>query len=150
MGRSQETFGKKEREKKKQKRKEAKAKRKEERQANSDPKGDNITYVDKYGNFSSTPPPPADKIKADDIVLGVPKKEDRMEEEEMEVERKGVVTFYNASKGFGFIKDKATQESIFVHNNNLTEPIVEQNMVSFEIGKGPKGPIALKVKVLRN
>ncbi|MEQ9262776.1 MAG: cold shock domain-containing protein [Owenweeksia sp.] len=149
MGRSQETFGKKEREKKRQKRKEAKAKRKEERQSNSEPKGDNITYVDKFGNFSSTPPPPVDKVDAEEIVLGVPKKEDRDDDDDTDIVRKGVVTFYNDAKGFGFIKDKGTQQSVFVHKNNLTEPIVEQNMVNFEIGKGPKGPIALKVKVIR-
>jgi len=149
MGRSQETYSKKEREKKKQQKKEAKAKRKAERQASGDSTGDNITYVDKFGNFSDTPPPPAKKVKADDIVLGVPKKEDRVDEEDTDIERKGVVTFFNDSKGYGFIKDKASQESIFVHVNNTTEPIVEQNMVTFEIEKGPKGPTAVKVKVIR-
>jgi cold shock CspA family protein len=147
MARSQETFGKKEREKKKQQKKEAKLKRKAERQANDEPKGDNITYVDKYGNFSDTPPPPTEKVNAEDIVLGIPKREDM--EEEMDVERKGVVTFFNESKGYGFIKDKASQESVFVHINNTTEPIVEQNMVTFEIEKGPKGPTAVNVKVIR-
>ncbi len=149
MGKSQETFGKKEREKKKRKKKEEKAKRREERKANPTDNGDNITYVDKYGNFSDTPPPQAEAVDADDIVLGVPKKEDREEDEEMDIERKGVVTFYNDSKGYGFIKDKGTQQSIFVHAKNLLEPIVEQNMVTFEIGKGDKGPVALKVKVIR-
>ena len=61
MGRSQETFNKKEREKKRQKKKELKAKKKEERKANPSDKGDNITYMDVYGNFHDTPPEPPKK-----------------------------------------------------------------------------------------
>lgn len=146
MGRSQETFNKKEREKKKQKKKEAKAKRKEERKANPTEKGDNFTYVDVYGNFHDEPPEPSKKVKAKDIVIGVPKKE---EEEEEDPIHKGVVSFFNSSKGYGFIKDKNTQESIFVHVNNLTEEIVENNLVTFEVEMGAKGPIAVNVKVER-
>lgn len=149
MGRSQETYNKKEREKKRQKKKEAKARRKEERKNNPEDKGDNITYVDAYGNFSSTPPDPIEKIKAGDISISVPKKEDRTDDEVMDVVRKGTVTLYNNSKGYGFIRDKGTQQSIFVHANNLTESIIEGNMVSFEIEKGMKGPVAVKVKVIR-
>ncbi|KAB2810060.1 cold-shock protein [Phaeocystidibacter luteus] len=149
MGRSQETYNKKEREKKKLQKKEAKAKRKAERQANSDSTGDNFTYVDKFGNFSDTPPPPAEKTKAEDIIIGTPKKEDRMDEEELATERSGVVTFFNDGKGYGFIKDKVSQESIFVHVNNTTETIIEGNLVTFEIEKGPKGPTAVNVAVKR-
>lgn len=149
MGRSQETYNKKEREKKKQKKKEAKARRKEERKNNPEDKGDNITYVDAYGNFSSTPPDPVEKVKANDISVSIPRKEDRQYDEEEDVVRKGTVTFYNSSKGYGFIKDKGSQQSIFVHANGLMEPITEGNTVTFEIEKGQKGPVAVKVKVLR-
>ncbi|NVK05456.1 MAG: cold shock domain-containing protein [Flavobacteriia bacterium] len=149
MGRSQETYSKKEREKKKQQKKDAKAKRKEERKQNSDGSGDNFMYVDKFGNFSETPPPPAEKMKAEDINVSTPKKEDRMDPEEIATERSGVVTFFNDGKGYGFIKDKVSQESIFVHVNNTTEDIVEGNLVTFEIEKGPKGPTAVKVTVKR-
>ncbi len=149
MARAQETFGKKEREKKRLKKKEEKAKRKLERKANPEDKGDNITYVDKMGNFSNTPPPIQDKVDASEIVLGVPKKEDRVEEDKLESIRKGVVISFNQSKGYGFIKDKSSQQSIFVHINNTKEPIVEQNMVTFEVEKGPKGPIAVNVSVIR-
>ncbi len=146
MGRSQESFGKKEREKKRQKKKEAKLKAKEERKANSTDKGDNLTYVDVYGNFHDSPPEPEDKVDAEDIVIGVPKKEEGVEEDPI---RKGVVTFFNDSKGYGFIKDKETQESIFVHVNALEEEIVENNLVTFETEKGPKGLNAINVKVVR-
>jgi cold shock CspA family protein len=36
---------------------------------------------------------------------------------------------------------------VFVHANNLLDAVKENNIVSFEIGKGPKGPTALKVKL---
>lgn len=147
MGRSQETFGKKEREKKRQKRKEIKAKRKEERKNNPEEKGDNITYMDVYGNFHDAPPEQAEKVKAKDIEIGTPER--TAEDVEMERIRKGSVTFFNHSKGYGFIKDKQTQQSIFVHVNNLREEIKEGNIVQFEIEKGPKGPTAVKVEVQR-
>lgn len=146
MARSQETFGKKEREKKRQKKKEAKSKLKEERKANPQDKGDNITYVDVFGNFHDTPPTPHEKVDIEDIVIGVPKREEGEEEDPI---RKGVVTFFNDSKGYGFIKDKETQESIFVHINALEEEIVENNLVTFETEKGPKGLNAINVKVMR-
>lgn len=149
MGRSQETFGKKEREKKKQKKKEAKLRRKEDRKNNplNEDAGDNITYVDAFGNFHDTPPEPAEKVKAKNIELGIPQREEGAVDDNPI--RKGVVTMFNHNKGYGFIKDKATQQSVFVHINNTKEEIVENNMVTFEIEKGPKGPVAVNVKVSR-
>lgn len=149
MARSQETYGKKEREKKRQEKKEAKAKRKAERLANPDAAGDNFMYVDKFGNLTDTPPEKVEQVNVEDIDISTPKKEDRMSEEDTQVERTGVVTFFNDSKGYGFIKDKASQDSVFVHVNNLNEDIVEGNMVTFEIEKGPKGPSAVNVTVKR-
>ena len=60
-----------------------------------------------------------------------------------------IVTFFNDSKGYGFIKDSETSESIFVHVNNITEEIKENNVVSFEVEMGQKGPSAIQVKVVR-
>ena len=146
MGRSQETFGKKEREKKREKKKELKARRKEERKANAGEKGDNITYMDAFGNFHDTPPPPPDKVKAKNIVLGAAKRD---EPQDLAEDRKGVVTFFNDEKGYGFIRDKKTQESIFVHINNTTEQIGQDNAVTFRVEPGQKGPTAVDVKVIR-
>jgi len=53
------------------------------------------------------------------------------------------------SKGYGFIRDMETQESVFVHANNLLEPIKENNLVSFEKGMGQKGPTAIQVKLIK-
>ncbi len=147
MGRSTETFSKKEREKKKAK-KQLDKKEKAEDRKNSATKGkgleDMMAYVDENGNITSTPPDPTKKkkISVDDIQIGVPKQEDIVEE----IERNGSVTFFNDSKGYGFIRDLQSQESVFVHINALSEPIKEGDKVTFEIERGPKGLTAVKVK----
>ena len=151
MGRSQETFNKKENEKKRAKKKQDKEQKKEERKANA-AKGqsldDMMAYVDENGNISSTPPDPTKKkkvINQEDIQIGVPKQEDLAP---VDIVRKGTVTFFNDSKGYGFIKDHDTQESIFVHVNGLTNPIKENDKVTFEVEMGQKGPTAVKVKLV--
>ena len=59
----------------------------------------------------------------------------------------GTVKWFSNSKGYGFIRDAVTQESIFVHVNEFQDDIMEGNMVSFEIEKGQKGPAAVRVKL---
>ncbi|HEY4147638.1 MAG TPA: cold shock domain-containing protein [Chitinophagaceae bacterium] len=59
--------------------------------------------------------------------------------------RKGVVTFFNDDKGFGFINDLETQERVFVHVNQLSMRIKENDKVTFEIERGGKGPSAVNV-----
>lgn len=58
MGRSQNSFMKKQREKKKQKKKDEKEQRKQERQESSTggKLDDMLAYVDEFGNITSTPP----------------------------------------------------------------------------------------------
>lgn len=149
MSKSQETFNKKEKEKQKLKKRKEKEEKKAERKANAKKGGssldDMIAYVDENGRLTSTPPDPKKKkvIQAEDIQLGVPKQPDA---EPMETIRKGTVTFFNESKGYGFIKDLDTQESIFVHVNALTEAIKEHDKVTFEITMTPKGANAINVK----
>ena len=147
MGRSQETVGKKEKEKKKAKNRQDKAERKQERQANSK-KGKSLdemmAYIDENGNISSTPPDPKKKkeINHEDIDLAPGK---RVTEPE-EVQRSGTVTFFNTEKGYGFISDAKSRESIFVHINQVSSPIGEKDKVTFEVEMGPKGLSAIKVK----
>ena len=143
-----ETWNKKEREKKKKQDKKEKAERKLERKENSkDGKSfeDMLAYLDENGNLSSKPPDPRKKvnIKLEDIEIGVPK---HVPLDPADLIRKGIVTFFNDAKGYGFIKDQQTQESVFVHINSLTEEIKEQNKVTFEIEMGPKGANAVNVK----
>lgn len=151
MGRSQETSNKKEKEKKKLKKKQEKELKRKERKANSE-KGksfeDMLAYVDENGNLTTTPPDPSKKkeIKTEDIQLGATKREDV---EPMDVVRKGTVTFFNDSKGYGFIKDHETQESVFVHINGLEDDVKENDKVSFETEMGQKGLNAVKVKLIK-
>jgi len=150
MAKSQETWSKKEKEKKRQKKKEDKAQRKEERKANAkDGSLDNmLAYVDEYGNITSTPQDSSKKKKINPelIEIGVPR---RKPSEEINVNRKGIVTFFNDSKGFGFIRDIETQESIFTHINAHLDPIKENDRVTFRVEQGQKGLNAVEVKIDR-
>ena len=119
MAKSRETFGKKEKEKKKLKERQEKAEKMQERKANAK-KGKSLeemlAYVDENGNISSSPPDPKKKkiFKQEEMQISIPKQEDR---DEAEAERKGVITFFNDEKGFGFINDLQTQERVFIHIN---------------------------------
>jgi len=150
MGRSQETFGKKEvRSKKEKKRKEKEQKRaKKKSEGKKSSFDDMIAYVDEFGKITSTPPDPDKKtvIIAENIELKITKNNP---ESAPDFVRKGVVTFFNESKGFGFIRDLVSQQSVFVHANNMLEPVREDNLVIFEIGKGPKGPTAMNVRLFK-
>jgi cold shock CspA family protein len=148
MAKSSETYNKKEKEKKRLKKQQDKKERAEERKANGS-KGksleDMMAYVDADGNITSTPPDPSKKrkeISAEDIQLGVPKQQDLPEE----TIRKGTITMFNESKGFGFIRDSSSQESIFVHISGMIDPVRENDKVTFETAQGPKGLTAVKVK----
>lgn len=149
MGRSKETFNKKEVQKKKEKRRQDKEKKRLAKKE-SEKKGgldDMIAYVDEFGRFTSTPPEhKKQEIKAEEIEIGIPKKSDDDEEDKI---RKGTVSFFNDSKGYGFIKDAENGQSVFVHINNTLEDIKEGNLVSFEVEKGKQGPAANNVKVVR-
>ncbi len=149
MGRSQETFNKKDKEKKKQQKQRDKEERKAERQANSQ-KGksleDMMAYIDENGNITDTPPDPSKRrvVNSEDIQVSVQRQQPG---EELPSIRTGVVTHFNESKGYGFIKDQITQESIFVHVNEVTGRIQENSKVTYEVAMGHKGPQAINVKL---
>jgi cold shock CspA family protein len=147
MGKSQETFNKKEKEKKRIKKRQDKLIKKDERRANSEG-GDldsMMAYVDENGMITDTPPDPTKKkkiIKASAIELGIPKKE----EDDGPNVHTGKIDFYNDQKGFGFIRDLQNQEKYFVHVNGLLQPIQEGDKVEFELERGMKGMNAVRVK----
>ena len=105
-----------------------------------------FVYVDEFGQLTDTPPDPSKKIKVDaeSIEIGIPKKEDR--EEEAPVDRKGKVSFFDTSKGFGFIIDAENNEKYFTHVSGIIDEIAENDKVSFELERGMRGMNAVKVK----
>lgn len=147
MAKSQQTFNKIEKEKQRAKKREEKNKKKEERKSNPKGSGFDIAYVDEYGNLTDTPPDPSKKIQVDaeDIVLGVPKKEEGAEEDTKK-DKEGKVSFFDHSKGFGFIIDDNTQDKYFVHVSGLIDEIDENDRVTYELERGMKGMNAVRVK----
>lgn len=150
MAKSKETYNKKEKETKRLKRRQEKKEKMEERKENTQ-KGksldDMLAYIDENGNISSTPPDPKKRkvVNAEDIQIGVPKYED----DGTSHIREGIVAFFNSEKGFGFINDSETRERVFIHVNQLSEPIAENDKVSFEVQKGERGLSAVNVTKLK-
>lgn len=149
MARPQETFNKKELEKKRAQKKKEKEERKQQRKASAK-SGQNLedmlAYVDENGNISATPPDPLKKTKINvsEIVTG-----SRNEGSVVGTVHKGKVSFFNAAKGFGFIIDSDSGERVFVHVNGLKTTIKENDVVSFETERGPKGLQAKDVKIIK-
>lgn len=152
MAKSQQTFNKSEKEKKRLKKREDKKKKKEARRAEAkeNPKGIEFAYVDYNGNLTDTPPDPSKKIKVDveDIEVSIPKMKDS-DREVFNPVRNGKVSFFDDSKGFGFIIDSENQEKYFTHVSGLIDTIAENDTVSFELEKGMKGMNAVKVTLIK-
>jgi cold shock CspA family protein len=147
MARSKDTFNKREKEKKRIKEKQDKQQKMQDRKANAKSGkslDDMMAYIDENGNISSTPPDPGKRkvFNAEDMQIGVPKYE-KVDEDPIHT---GTVQFFNQQKGFGFINDLTTGERVFVHVNQLSEPIEEGDKLSFEVEAGPKGMSAVNVK----
>lgn len=60
--------------------------------------------------------------------------------------KKGTIKFFNAAKGFGFIKSEDGQE-LFVHISSLRDDVRENDAVVFEVQNSPKGLNAVNVKL---
>jgi len=150
MGKSQETYKKKEvRTKKEKKRKEKEMKRVARRESATETEDNMIAYVDEFGRLTSEPPDPTKKktiIKAENIQIKTSRREES--EDDNNKERKGVLTFFNDSKGYGYIKDSETRDTIFVHISEFKDDISLNSHVSYIVGMGNRGPIATQVKLV--
>jgi len=60
---------------------------------------------------------------------------------------KGVVKFFNETKGFGFIKDEDSSEEYFVHVSGLIDTVNENDEVVYDLAEGRKGLNAINVKL---
>lgn len=149
MAKSQQTYNKTEKEKKRLKKREDKRKKMAARKAeskDSSKKGIEFAYVDYNGNLTDTPPDPSLKVEVDleDIAINVPRTLEG-DREAFDPVRKGTVSFFDSSKGFGFIIDAEDQEKYFTHVSGLIDEIEENDKVTFELEKGMKGLNAVKV-----
>ena len=149
MARLQEFYNKKEVRNRKEKKRKDKVQKKLERKENaregSTSFDDMIAYVDENGRITSEPPDPTRRIKvnAADIEVSVPRQESI---DPSKYVRKGIITFFNESKGFGFIRDLENKNSVFVHINDMEEQLAENTKVTFEVEQGVRGQKAVKVK----
>ncbi len=60
----------------------------------------------------------------------------------------GTVKFFNELKGFGFIKDSASENEYFVHSSGLSDQIKENDEVTYDLQEGKKGLNAVNVKLV--
>lgn len=147
MGKSQETFRKKEKEKIRLKKRQDKIEKMQERKANAK-RGQTLeemmAYLDENGNISSKPPDQRKKkgVKREDAQIDTAQNNAK----DKELLRVGVVTFFNDTKGFGFIKDLRTNQSVFIHANQLSEELKENDKVTFQTEASSKGLKAVNVK----
>jgi CspA family cold shock protein len=60
----------------------------------------------------------------------------------------GTIKFFNAEKGFGFIKHSDGSKETFVHSSGLIDQVKEGDTVEFDVQEGKKGLNAVNVKVV--
>ncbi len=65
---------------------------------------------------------------------------------------KGIVKWFNSTKGYGFITDEATKKDVFVHFSGIAsdgfKTLEEGQAVTFDLEQGKKGLQAVNVKTV--
>jgi CspA family cold shock protein len=65
----------------------------------------------------------------------------------------GTVKWFNVDKGFGFIAPEDGSADVFVHLSAIQDAgqrtLEENQKVEYEVGRGPKGPQAERVVVIK-
>lgn len=59
---------------------------------------------------------------------------------------RGVVQFFQESKGFGYIRNPESREEIFVHRRHLQEVIKRGDWVTFVVSEDKNGLFATDVR----
>ena len=63
----------------------------------------------------------------------------------------GKVKWFDSKKGYGFVSNISDDKDYFVHFSEIQsdsfKTLEEGQKITFEIGEGPKGPVATNVKV---
>lgn len=64
----------------------------------------------------------------------------------------GIVKWFNAEKGFGFIMPEAGGKDLFAHYSQIegdgVKNLAENQRVSYTAAQGAKGPQATKIRVM--
>lgn len=61
----------------------------------------------------------------------------------------GVVKFFDAVKGFGFIQPDVDMDDLFFHASALgSNQVDDDDVVEFQVSEGPKGLIAIKITLI--
>lgn len=66
---------------------------------------------------------------------------------------RGKVKFYDAEKGFGFVLDEESGESVYVHATTLPEGVATLRpgtRVDFDVADGRRGPQVLSLRLLES
>lgn len=135
--------------KRKAEKRKIKQQRREERKLDND-KGKSwkemIVYLDEFGQPTDVPPAEQERseVELDDILLGA-----APVEIVEEVPLTGVVKSFFSDKGYGFILEDNSGDSVFVHTNNLLEPISENDKVTYDKEKTAKGFAAINVQKIK-
>ena len=58
----------------------------------------------------------------------------------------GIVKFFDARKGYGYIKNPDSGTETFVHISGLIDEVKENDLVSYQLERGKKGEVAVNVK----
>jgi CspA family cold shock protein len=142
-----DTFNKKALQQKRAKKQMDKLERRADRKTNND-KGKSLeemtAYLDEYGNITDVHPDKQKKRKVNDhdLLPGSPQiNDDKVYE--------GMISLFFTDKGYGFITEDKTRETVFVHVNKLTEQIVEKDRVTYNKERTPKGFAAINVKKIK-
>lgn len=127
-----DSFFKKENNKKKKQKQEEKLKRREERKSHNN-KGkdleDLFVYVDKLGQLTHLTPEEQALQEKQEI-----KKTEKVSQEDHE----GIIS-YVTDKGYAFVIDSQTRESIFLHQNDLSVPLEKGLKISFKLEQSKNG-----------
>jgi CspA family cold shock protein len=59
----------------------------------------------------------------------------------------GTIKYFDAKKGFGFLREKETHTEIFFHKKGVKYAVKEFDVVTFETKRTPHGVKAFNVKL---